>query len=72
VPVLINTSFNIKGQPMVETPEDAMDCFLSTGIDCLIMHDMIIEKNRMHRFIAPTVKVYSDVRMIVRSEMGMQ
>jgi carbamoyltransferase len=72
VPVLVNTSFNIKGQPMVETPEDAMECFLTTGIDCLILHDLIIEKKGLHRFLAPTVKVYSDVRMIVRTEMGMQ
>jgi carbamoyltransferase len=70
VPVLINTSFNIKGQPIVETPADAMDCFLTTGIDCLILHDTLIEKNGLHRFLAPVVKVYSDVRMIVRAEMG--
>ena len=72
VPVLINTSFNIKGQPIVETPADAMDCFLNTGIDCLILHDTLIEKNALHRFLAPVVRVYSDVRMIVRAEMGAQ
>jgi carbamoyltransferase len=70
VPVLVNTSFNIKGQPIVETPEDAMQCFLNTGIDVLVLHDMLIEKNALHRFLAPVVKVYSDVRMIVRAEMG--
>jgi carbamoyltransferase len=31
VPVLINTSFNIKGEPIVETPQDAVNCFLTTG-----------------------------------------
>jgi carbamoyltransferase len=72
VPVLVNTSFNIKGQPIVETPADAMDCFLTTGIDCLILHDTLIEKNGLHRFLAPIVKVYSDVRTIVRAEMGAQ
>ena len=70
VPVLINTSFNIKGQPIVETPAEAMQCFLTTGIDTLILHDMMIEKNAWHRFLAPVVKVYSDVSMIVRAEMG--
>jgi carbamoyltransferase len=70
VPVLVNTSFNIKGQPIVETPADAMDCFLTTGIDCLILHDMFIEKNALHRVLAPLVRVFSDVRMIVRAEMG--
>ncbi len=39
VPVLVNTSFNIKGQPIVETPSEAMDCFLNTGIDYLVLHD---------------------------------
>src|SRR5262249_24225605 len=36
VPVLINTSFNIKGEPIVETPQDAVNCFLTTGIDRLV------------------------------------
>jgi carbamoyltransferase len=70
VPVLINTSFNIKGQPIVETPADAMECFLMTGIDCLVLHDTLITKNAWHRVTAPVVKVYSDVSMIVRSEMA--
>jgi carbamoyltransferase len=70
VPVLINTSFNIKGQPIVETPADAMECFLMTGIDCLVLHDTLITKNAWHRVTAPVVKVYSDVSMIVRAEMA--
>ncbi len=36
VPVLLNTSFNVAGKPIVETPEDAIDCFRSTDIDVLI------------------------------------
>ena len=35
VPILLNTSFNVKGKPIVLTPEDAVDCFCSTGIDIL-------------------------------------
>ena len=31
VPVLLNTSFNVKGEPIVETPRDAVDCFLTHG-----------------------------------------
>ena len=68
--MLVNTSFNIKGQPIVETPADAMECFLMTGIDCLALHDYLITKNTWHKFTAPVVKVYSDVSMIVRAEMG--
>jgi carbamoyltransferase len=69
VPVLLNTSFNIKGEPIVETPQDAVECFLGTGIDYLAIHDMLISKNRWHRVLAPMVKVYADVNVIVRSGM---
>jgi len=65
VPVLINTSFNVKGEPIVETPEDAVVCFLTTGIDHLVMHDTLISKNAMHRVVAPLVKVFSDVGALV-------
>ena len=44
-PVLLNTSFNVKGQPIVNSPNDAIDCFLSTNIDVLAIGDFIIEKN---------------------------
>ena len=44
VPVLINTSFNIKGEPIVCTPEDAYKCMMGTGIDYLIMDKFLISK----------------------------
>ncbi|MEO5564455.1 MAG: carbamoyltransferase N-terminal domain-containing protein [Chitinophagaceae bacterium] len=44
-PVLLNTSFNIKGEPIVCTPEDAFKCFVSTDIDCLILGDFIIDRD---------------------------
>ncbi len=43
-PVLLNTSFNVKGQPIVNSPDDAIDCFLSTNIDVLAVGDFIVEK----------------------------
>ncbi|MBA4035699.1 MAG: carbamoyltransferase [Bradyrhizobium sp.] len=67
VPVLINTSFNIKGEPIVETPLDAVNCFLTTGIDHLVIHDAIVSKAAMHKVIAPLVNVYADVRTLVAS-----
>jgi carbamoyltransferase len=67
VPVLINTSFNIKGEPIVETPQDAVNCFLNTGVDHLVMHDTIVSKNAMHKVVAPVVNVYADVRTLVAS-----
>jgi carbamoyltransferase len=49
VPVLLNTSFNVKGEPIVETPDDAIKCFLSTGMDYLVLHNMLISKKRSPR-----------------------
>lgn len=44
VPVLLNTSFNDKDEPIVETPHDAMRCFLSTDIDLLVIGDAVVRK----------------------------
>ncbi|MCX6313029.1 MAG: hypothetical protein NT084_15520 [Bacteroidetes bacterium] len=44
VPVLLNTSFNVAGEPIVESPEDAVKCFLSTDIDALLMEDYLLVK----------------------------
>ena len=43
-PVLLNTSFNVKGQPIVNTPEQALECFNSTNIDVLVIGDYYIQK----------------------------
>jgi carbamoyltransferase len=67
VPVLINTSFNIKGEPIVETPDDAVACFLNTGIDYLALHDLLISKGPFHKVIAPLVRVYTDVVLAVKT-----
>jgi carbamoyltransferase len=67
VPVLINTSFNIKGEPIVETPEDAVACFLNTGIDNLILHDTVVSKSAMHKVVAPVINTFSDVANLVAS-----
>jgi carbamoyltransferase len=44
VPMVLNTSYNLAGEPIVETPADAIRCFLSTNMDALIVHDRIITK----------------------------
>jgi carbamoyltransferase len=67
VPVLVNTSFNVKGEPIVETPRDAVICFLTTGIDNLVLHDTLVSKTAMHKVVAPLVKTYSDVATMVAS-----
>jgi carbamoyltransferase len=69
VPVLVNTSFNIKGEPIVETPRDAMACFINTGIDHLVLHDTLVSKTKAHKFVAPLVRVYVDVATLVLSNV---
>jgi carbamoyltransferase len=44
VPMLLNTSFNRMGQPIIETPADAIECLLSTGLDCCVFEDRIVFK----------------------------
>jgi carbamoyltransferase len=44
VPVLLNTSFNDKNEPIVETPADAMRCFLTTDLDLLVLGDVVVRK----------------------------
>lgn len=44
VPVLLNTSFNIMGEPMVENPYQAIRCFFSTGLDVLIIGNFVVHK----------------------------
>jgi carbamoyltransferase len=43
-PVLINTSFNVRGEPIVCTPEQAFNCFVRTGMDFLVIEDFILDK----------------------------
>jgi len=43
-PVLINTSFNVRGEPIVCTPEDAYHCFLNTDMDVLVMENFVLMK----------------------------
>jgi len=41
-PILLNTSFNVRGEPIVCSPEDALKCFITTEIDFLVLQDFII------------------------------
>lgn len=46
IPILLNTSLNIKGQPIVETPEEAIQAFLESDIDSLVINHFLVMKNR--------------------------
>lgn len=45
IEVVLNTSFNVMGQPIVETPRQAVECFLGTGIDALVLGDYLVVKD---------------------------
>ncbi len=44
-PVLVNTSFNVRGEPIVCTPEDAYRCFMRTEMDCLVLENIVLYKH---------------------------
>ncbi|MEA5000514.1 MAG: carbamoyltransferase [Endomicrobiaceae bacterium] len=47
-PVLINTSFNVRGEPIVSSPEDAYRCFMNTEMDCLVIGNFFFEKEKQN------------------------
>ena len=42
--MLVNTSFNVRGEPIVCTPADAFRCFMGTGLDCLAIGNCFLRK----------------------------
>ncbi len=48
-PVLINTSFNVRGEPIVCTPEDAWHCFMNTDMDVLVLENFLLLKEEQTR-----------------------
>jgi carbamoyltransferase len=49
-PVLVNTSFNVRGEPIVCTPDDAYRCFMRTEMDYLVIDNYILEKTQQPNF----------------------
>ena len=45
-PIIVNTSFNIRGEPIVNTPKDAFKCFMGTGLDTLVIGNCFLQKNK--------------------------
>jgi carbamoyltransferase len=48
--VIVNTSFNVRGEPIVCTPNDAYRCFMGTEMDCLVMGDFLFKKAEQPRY----------------------
>ena len=47
-PVIVNTSFNVRGEPIVNTPTDAFNCFMGTELDYLIIGNCILDKKKQN------------------------
>jgi carbamoyltransferase len=50
-PVIVNTSFNVRGEPIVCRPSEAYRCFMRTNIDCLIVGNLMLNKSDQPRFV---------------------
>ena len=47
-PILVNTSFNVRGEPIVNTPKDAFNCFMGTELDYLVIGNCILDKTKQN------------------------
>ena len=56
-PILVNTSFNVRGEPIVSSPEDAFRCFMGTEIELLVVGNCILRKEQQDNSLA---EVYKD------------
>ena len=56
-PVLVNTSFNVRGEPIVNTPEDAFNCFMGTEIDILVIGNCYLNKENQDKFLIKDYKI---------------
>jgi carbamoyltransferase len=55
-PVLVNTSFNVRGEPIVCTPEDAYRCFLATEMDALVLEDVLLLKDDVGELVTTAAR----------------
>ena len=56
-PVLVNTSFNVRGEPIVNSISDAFNCFMGTNLDILVIENFVLYKNDQDKSI---IKDYKD------------
>jgi carbamoyltransferase len=59
-PVIVNTSFNIRGEPIVGTPEDAYRCFMATDMDCLVLENHVLLKEEQTFSLLPDLATYRE------------
>ena len=56
-PIVVNTSFNVRGEPIVNTPLDAFNCFMGTELDKLVIGDCYLDKNNQNQSLKKDYKV---------------
>ncbi len=59
-PILVNTSFNVRGEPIVHTPEDAYRCFMTTDMDYLVLEDCILDRRDQPGWTGEAVELELD------------
>ena len=57
-PVIVNTSFNIRGEPLVCNPRDAYQCFMATEMDCLVIENYLLLKEQQPQGLLPNLEAY--------------
>ena len=55
-PIIVNTSFNVRGEPMVNSPADAFNCFMGTELDYLVIGNCILDKNKQDKSLKQDYK----------------
>ncbi len=61
-PILLNTSFNVRGEPIVENPESALDCFFATEIDYLVINNAVISRESNRKIIEQYQEIHSKLK----------
>jgi carbamoyltransferase len=57
-PLLLNTSFNIRGEPIVCSPADALRCFIKSNLDALVLEDFIVEQEMVSQELRDAVQLW--------------
>ena len=55
-PVIVNTSFNVRGEPIVNTPIDAFNCFMGTELDYLVIGNCILDKSKQDKSLKKIIQ----------------
>ena len=59
-PILINTSFNVRGEPIVYTPEDGYRCFMTTDMDYLVLEDCVLDRSKQPEWTGAAIELDLD------------